>query len=220
MIRYDGTDPMDMAVKNMIDSLDVYEAVENSYCNLHVGGLHYVNLLRTDRFTVKLYIFDNPDHNEVGWLVWPHNHAYNFHHHTLVGTIHHTRFNMVPASTKGAEKKKYDIHTYDTPLNGGKGLVNTGVSTGLLGSVEKIPAGHSYYLDASEIHTICTEDDYSAAVLFQYHDIVPGRPTLMYAPHDVDACCEGSGLYQKMSTEQACGLVKDFSTRWEGQFDG
>ena len=204
-------------VVNLIDSAGHHEFAEHSFMNFHARGLHYINLFRSPRMSVKLYIFDGAEHNEHGWLVWPHNHSYNFSHQTLIGKISNIRFTMVPWTAAGPRPaRNYDIYNFLTPLNGGSGLTKMGVSTGLHGVEDSMNPGDGYNLSSDEIHTIAVDSEYAAAVLVQYHDLVPGRPTMMFAPSGVDAVCDGeSDMYHPMDRTDALNFINEFSERWK-----
>lgn len=194
----------DRMVENLIESLDPEDAALYSYDHFHAEGLSYINLLRTERLTVKLYLFDKARHNSMGYLVWPHNHGYNFYHRTLFGTVTNYKF-------KTFEGKDWTLFTYSTPLNGGLGLGRV-MPTGLRKS-EFYPhgPGSSYYLDNEEIHTISVTDR-AAAVLVQYHDVQPGCPTIMFAPSGELVNCSGK-RYARMNAAQVRANVSKFR-RW------
>ena len=79
---------------NLLNSIDWAQAAKCSYTAFHAPGLSYLNLLRTERLTVKLYTFENVERNPHGWVVWPHNHSYNFTHRTMVGKIWNHKFEL------------------------------------------------------------------------------------------------------------------------------
>jgi hypothetical protein len=184
---------------DLLRSLDWDQAAENGYSNFHAEGVHYINLLRTDRLTVKLYVFSpQVAPNDHGWIVWPHNHSYNFHHVTVLGTITNHLFEIVRGSD-------FHLFSYDTTLRGGKGLQRL-TTCGLLETGhEKCPQGDGYYLDHRCIHTISAPvGEWSAAVLCQYDDVLT-TPTLMFAPEESPNC--SSGLYRRMERSVARELV-------------
>lgn len=194
---------------NLIASADWEEATHHSYRNFHAGGLHYVNLLRHPRLTAKLYVFKHVKMNSRGYLVWPHNHAYNFTHRTLVGEIVNVKFRL----TGGDD---WTLYTFDTPLNGGDGLSPV-TKCGLEETDRKLLApGESYYLTHEEIHTLRVHQDYAAALLLQFHD--QRGQTTMYAPVDEEPDCENK-LYQKMESYQARQLVEEFREHLNGGGD-
>lgn len=187
---------------NLLCSIDWEKAAENSYTNFHVQGVSYLNLLRTERLTVKLYVFNNVQHNAQGFLVHPHTHAYNFTHRTMVGKITNHKFSI-------NDGDDWNLYSFATPLNGGSGLTKimpcglTKLNTMLL------PPGRSYYLDHEEVHTLSVRTDYAAALLLQFHDVNPGGPTVMFAPHDEVPDCS-NGLYQRMTAAQGRRLIEKY----------
>lgn len=179
----------DMA-RNLLRSLDWKAASSNGYRNYHAKGLHYINLLRQGRLTIKLYIF-TPQIvlNAAGWIVWPHNHSYNFHHVTVLGEVTNHLFEIDGGSD-------YHLFSYDTPLRGGKGLQRL-MTCGLreVGQ-QRCPAGDGYYLDHHHIHTISVAPgEWHAAILFQYDDVL-ATPTVMLSPEAEPNCSRG--LYEEM----------------------
>lgn len=198
---------------NLIESINWQEAAESSYRNFHADGLHYLNLLRTPRLTAKLYVFDNVKHNSHGYLVWPHNHAYNFCHRTLVGAVTNYTFHI----TNEPDEHPWDMYSFETPLNDGRGLTKL-LRCGLQGlSHETHIAGESYYLDRKEVHTISVKGDYAAALLFQFHDVQP--VTTMFAPASEEPDCK-SDLYFRMSGWQGRQLVEQFREKLHQEEEG
>lgn len=199
-------------ISNLLGSIDMETACRYSYRNYHTQGLTYINLLRTERLTVKLYLFDGCEHNSRGFLVWPHNHAYNFSHHTLVGKITNYTFNVVGG-------KDWNLYTFDTPLNDGQGLQKM-IRCGLEGEsgITYWPGG-GYYLTSEQIHTISVHGDYAAALLVQYHDQDPGQLTTMYAPASVEPDCN-LNLYERLAEWQAQRFINEFLERWNGEENG
>lgn len=194
---------------NLLESIDWDEAAEHSYRNFHAKGLHYLNLLRDPRFTVKLYMFQNPKHNSMGYLVWPHNHAYNFCHRTLVGKVFNHTFDI----GRGSD---WNMYSFETPLNGGRGLTKL-LPCGLSKSHSTVYGpGEGYYLKHDEVHTISIEGDYAAAMLIQFHDIEP--VTSMFALADEKPNCEDD-LYFRMEAPQGRRLVEKFREELEGKND-
>lgn len=107
-------------IYSLKQSINLEEAIKNSYTNFHAVGVDYLCLFRNDRFTVKVYRF-NKDYrpNEEGWAVNPHNHAYEFRTYVLNGTVKNLLF---------YEDERYKVwkkFEYSSPLNGGNGFKYT-----------------------------------------------------------------------------------------------
>lgn len=203
---------LDPMIDNLIQSAHWRTLAMDSYKNYHVEGLTYVNLLRDERMSVKLYLFDGCQINGQGFLAHPHNHSYNFYHKTLVGTIINTRFKIIGSHAVGGTGK-WDVWQYATPLRGGEGASQVDLTVGLKAYPETLEAGEGYYLDHKEIHTISTlGGKYAAAVLVQYHDIHM-RPTTMFVPTGEQPDCD-SGLYEPIHHDEAEQKVTEFLTRW------
>lgn len=196
---------------NLLCSINWEEAAQHSYRNFHAAGLHYLNLLRTPRLTVKLYTFENVKHNSHGYLVWPHNHAYNFCHRTLAGVITNHNFDLAPEGHGGVN---WDLYQFETPLNGGDGLTKL-LPCGLTElQSQELAVGQSYYLDREQIHTLSINTpEYAAALLLQFHDIK--KVTAMFAPQDEDPNCD-SGLYYRLQAWQGRQLVERFDEETKG----
>jgi hypothetical protein len=185
--------------QNLLRSIDWDVVASSSYKNYHANGLHYINLLRQDRLTIKLYIF-TPQLllNDRNWIVWPHNHSYNFHHVTILGDVTNHLFEI----ERGDD---FHLFSYDTPLRGGKGLQHL-TTCGLreIGQ-QRCPAGDGYYLDHQHIHTISvTPGEWHAAILLQYDDVLV-TPTVMLSPEREPNCSRG--LYDKMPRHIARELI-------------
>lgn len=187
---------------NLLESLDWAEAAKNSYTAFHVQGVSYLNLLRTERLTVKLYTFNNVQHNAQGFLVHPHTHAYNFTHRTMVGKIVNHTFAV-------SEQNDWNIYSFSTPLNGGAGLTKLAHCGLTILGASLLPPGRSYYLDHEEIHTLSVKTDYAAALLLQFHDVVRG-PTAMFAPRGASPDCS-SGLYQRMTEREGQRTLEQYN---------
>ena len=204
---------------NLLASIDWDEAAEHSYSNFHVRGLSYLNLLRSDRLTVKLYTFYQVKHNSQGFLVYPHTHGYNFSHRTMAGKIMNHRFALTELAHPDEREAYWNLYTFQTPLNGGAGLTKV-MPCGLTELEPRLlPPGGSYYLDHEEIHTLSVATDYAAALLIQYHDVSPGSPTVMFAPHDVIPDCS-SGLYHRMNAHTGRMLVEHYQDHISEGDDG
>lgn len=199
-----------MEIQHMMDNLllsvNWKEAAEQSYTNFHAEGVSYLNLLRTERLTVKLYTFNNVPHNAQGFMVHPHSHGYNFTHRTMVGMITNHKFSLV----KGDD---WNIYSFMTKLNGGSGLTKLPLPCGLaeVGKDFCRPR-QSYYLGYTEVHTISTPDSYAAALLLQFHDVEPGSPTVMFAPVGEDPNC-ATGLYHRMSAHEGKTMIEQYQDR-------
>lgn len=196
---------------NLIASINWVDAAENSYVNFHAKGVSYINLLRMDRLTVKLYMFNRVQHNAQGFMVHPHTHGYNFDHQTMVGTITNHKFVIT-------DQDDWNLHTFMTPLNGGPGLTKI-MPCGLKKVQADVwGANQGYYLDHEEIHTISFRGNYAAAVLLQYHDVNPGGPTIMFAPQGTDPDCLG-GLYERMEVGTGRRLLEHYNHMLNGGED-
>ena len=192
--------------RNLLASIDYEKAAKSSYSNYHCEGLHYVNLFRDERITVKMYIV-TPQYkpNSMGWAVWPHNHSYCFHHYTILGCFTNHAFNITGGN-------QWNLFCYDTPFReGGKGLSFLS-KIGLAERDRKILAlGEGYYLQTDEVHTISVSEDWNAAILIQYHDTHLG-PTMMFSK-EKEPDCSFTNLYRKMNAQVAIDLIKQVKNK-------
>ena len=195
---------------NLLESADPEVCCQNSFLNYHAPGFHYLNLLRTERLTVKIYVNDETyTPLSFGWVVWPHNHQYNFHTFVLAGGIQHYWFEAAAAEGLGGQYTLFglDHFKYRSPFAGGKGFEHAGRSDLTIVDQIRLSAGQSYYLKHDEIHTIGLDHTVPRTVLllFQYEDKAKMHTDFFWNqsfPPDV------KDLYQKMTPEQYQQLQK------------
>lgn len=106
-----------MLVKNLIEQLDMEKCLKNSFKNYHTEGLYYINLFRNLNLTIKLYfvITGLIKNRNVGYLVSPHTHAYNFTTEVLFGSIRHII--LEEDNIKGSDCiwNKYTYNSFKNP---------------------------------------------------------------------------------------------------------
>lgn len=193
---------LDYICRKLIAEADPEVCAEHSFRNYHALGLHYLNLVRTPQLTVKLYVFDNVQNNECGYVVWPHNHRYSFSHYTLFGSV----TNHVFGAGEYGNWSRYRYNSEDGALDFQEKCLLSRQSMTL------VVAGGFYSLEPHEIHTISVGDGLSAAVLWQHTDCEGVTETDMYAPFGVDVSCGGDGLYVKPSAgdySEIMAMVKE-----------
>lgn len=187
---------MGLGIKSLIENCN--PDLSNSYVDYHVSGVNYVCLHRTDSLTIKLYdITSGHDLTFYDWLVGPHNHAYNFHQKVLHGSIQHGIFHE---SSSGINVNKY---VYKSPLNGGNGF-SYDRPTKLRCSTKKLNKGDEYFLNTSQIHTICPTSNRVILFSMQYEDIL--KETMFFGLERPDS----TNIYQKMDMETAQEIL-DFT---------
>lgn len=185
---------------NLMASFDAEEAAKNSFDNYHAVGLTYLNLLRTPRLTVKLYLSETGvQHNREDFLVWPHAHRYNFETLVLCGQIEHWTFAEVDEG-EGEDGLNWHRFKFNSVVNGGNGFQYE-KPVKLARNHDRFKSGDSYYLNTDQIHTIAVSRRFPTVQFqVQYHDI-PKPETFFYsldiAPPSV------KGLYVRMTPQRA-----------------
>jgi hypothetical protein len=161
-----------MEVKNLIGQLDMEKCLMNSFKNYHTEGLWYVNLFRDLDYTVKLY-FMMPGlikNRNVGYLVSPHTHAYNFTTEVLFGSVRHIILTEDAPKDPRHQWYKYKYESMKQPddrLNF-IGETNLGIASDI-----NYTQGQAYYVDTNMIHSlIIPEDEMTCLLLHQYEDKV------------------------------------------------
>lgn len=136
-------------LKTLLEQLDCSKAARNSTINHHVDGMDYLCLHRSDEVTVKLYLVEDPQNPNAGFLVNPHSHRYSFSSRVFKGEVEHLRFTETPENMCSA---LYEEHVY-TPAT--KALKQDNPYRALMPStIEKHTAGSSYFVKDNEINTL------------------------------------------------------------------
>lgn len=187
--------------------IDIDHSLEHSYKDFHAKGLDYLCLVRTPALTVKAYFFEG-DAEVASEVVNPHDHRYPFMTQCYSGTIVNKRYRVPPCwdgESIGDEcGPMYNVFHYRTPLLGGNGFEHIDAIPLQQYQTEYAPAGHRYWQNADEFHTIKVFERDTVIVIAQYADVVPeDEPTVMFSqaaePPNLD------GLYSKFKADQ---LVK------------
>lgn len=203
-------------VRKALKHLNIEKAQPHSRINHHTEGLNYLNLQRSDKFTLKLYLLEGLNNNNSDFLVHPHNHRYDFNTVVLAGRIANVVFNDIgsekPART---EEQKYwqDIadggdylanrFTY-LPEKGAFGApvetwleIDTGKSAGYM-------PGESYFLKSKQIHTLKTFDEPTLLCLSQFED--KEDTTNLYLPKNVEDIIFGTARIPTLVEVEAMRL--------------
>lgn len=207
-----------MMVKNLLNQLEVAEAMKHSFNNYHAKGVKYLNLLRTEQLTVKVYIFPSDVQSEnknTKTIVNPHTHLYNFHTILLEGSVENVVFDYYPRAYQSGEVKvinhNFSTHNrfrYVTPFRAKKKNVGfTFEDTGHLIErnitiVDKY--GKSYYMDADTIHSIRPVGE-TALLLLQYNDLLFKGDTDFFTQSNTAPSMEG--LYEKFNESEIINLM-------------
>jgi hypothetical protein len=161
-----------MLVKNLIEQLDMEKCLKNSFKNYHTEGLYYVNLFRDLDLTIKLYFLmpGKAKNRNVGYLVSPHTHAYNFTTEVLHGSIRHITLTEDGPKDPDLQWYKYKYESAKKPEDRLNLVGETNLS---IESDITYTQGQAYYVDTNTIHSlIAPEDQMTILLLHQYEDKV------------------------------------------------
>ena len=191
--------------KHLIQACDPVVAAKNSYFSYHAEGVNYVCLLRDRSLTAKLYVVDplEWEPNQDGWLVNPHDHAYDFQTVVLAGAVRNFLFQdgrgeVLPAGVRplgafqrfwySSRPRKFSA-PQDTEL--------------LLLREDCYKADQAYYMDHLDIHTIApSRKEVTVMLLLQYRTM---KCQTLYWGRDHEAP-DLSDLYEPMHPKD----VEDF----------
>lgn len=184
--------------QQLVETADWEKLALSSFANYHARGVEYLCLHRDPRLTVKAYFISGAvEHNERGWIVWPHTHRYAFEHWTLAGTIVHHRFRIEAGEDwtafAFADRRPRPL----VPVR----LFERGR--------ESLPAGAHYAMLPDEIHTISNPaQERAVAIQIQYGD--RRELSALFAPTSARVSCGGDrSLYQHMPVERCRALGRD-----------
>jgi hypothetical protein len=182
-------------IRNLISNLDIQDCINNSFKNYHTVGLDYVNLLRTDRLTLKLYFIDpsRVQPSQDGYLVNLHNHRYNFSTQVLYGSVSHLLFE----ETEGKGWFRYDYNSDNSKDSRFQFVKQTGLET-LEDTLYK--QGETYLCDIHQIHTLRLAGEPTCLLLHQYNDIMMDG-TKFYSRENTPPTLN-SDLYQRFTTDE------------------
>lgn len=186
--------------------IDIDQVVEHSYKDFHAKGLDYLCLSRSPEATLKVYFFaEGMDSQEVGEVVNPHDHRYDFLTQCLSGVIRNKWYRTPPCwdgESIGDEcGPMYDVFEWRTPLLGGNGFTHIDCIPLQQHRHRDCRPGVPYFMHANELHTIQVMAPETCIAIHQYEDTVAvDQPTHTFArgsePPDL------SGLYTKFTADQ------------------
>lgn len=201
-------------VENLLLDVDPLESMKHSFIDYHVPGMHYLNLLRTERLTVKMYMtsratkFSGTDvfDDNGPLLVNPHNHAYNFHSFVLAGAVENVRFDVGTGGGVGMHMFTYDSAKREFSRHGWVGLKPR------IDNNRPYVMGESYYHRWDEVHSIRPTVPNTCLVLLQYKDIYT-HGTKFYSRDEKPPSLEG--LYKRPSYDQTLQLMSLARSYWK-----
>jgi hypothetical protein len=149
-------------VLNLVKSMQLDQAIQNSCHDFHATGIDYLCLHRTKELTVKAYFLG--EGVALGKnVVNPHDHAYNFSTFVLSGTL--ANVNFYPTSS--IAEPVWFRHVYETPLRAAPRF-SFDKPVRLREEERYYEGGDHYYLDHAQVHTIRAYSSDVVMLLFQY----------------------------------------------------
>ncbi len=178
--------------KNLLDQLQVDDAIRNSYKNWHVKGVDYLCLYRSPQLTIKVYKCPaelQSENKNTKTILNPHTHLYNSHIVVLMGECEIVTFDYHKRSHQSGEPKEVN-HNFTThnlfyhTSKFGPRAKQAGFrfeSTGHLieKQVTKITEQQSLYMKADEIRSFRTIGE-TYLLIFQYNTIPFNVDTDLY----------------------------------------
>lgn len=188
-------------VRNMINNADPKEGVKHSFNNYHVEGMKYLNLVRSERFTAKIYLLDPLliKSTQDGFLVNPHDHRYNFGTTVLFGAVSNLVFHEIGQGS-GWNHFGYQADTKEFTPQGEVGLQVVEDMT--------YAVGETYYTGIDDIHTLRLSNELTALLLFQYNDIVLDGTNFYGRDVESPSSCTTGNLYQRFTEDEYAYWLK------------
>lgn len=162
------------SIRMALEGLNCEKAALHSQLDHHVEGLNYLNLSRSPKFTLKLYLIEaevGNNHGVVpggeGYLVSPHSHRYEFMTQVLAGSVTNVLFKQAK-NRSGYETGPFDLFAYNPDScgfepQGSRGLV--------IKSQNTYHMDETYYIRTDEIHTLQTTGIPTLLCLTQFEDL-------------------------------------------------
>lgn len=162
-----------------LEQLNIEKAAQHSRLDHHTVGLDYLNLQRSDKFTLKLYLLAPNTNNNSGFLVHPHTHRYEFNTVVLAGRVENVVFADTGHSSLAGGMSDIPMirHNYSPEGISGKPKGTWLCQTDDSGIYN---AGESYYLKTDQIHTLRTSNRPTLLCLSQFADLA--EKSSLYLP--------------------------------------
>jgi hypothetical protein len=182
-------------IRNLISNLNIDDCINNSCKNYHTVGLDYINILRTDRLTLKLYFIDpsRVQPSEDGYFINLHNHRYNFSTQVLYGSVSHLLFE----EREGNDWFRYDYNSDNSKDSRFQLVKETGLT---IVDATYYESGESYLCDIDQIHTLKLAGEPTCLLLHQYNDIMMDG-TKFYSRNNTPPTLDNN-LYQGFSEDE------------------
>lgn len=178
-----GKQPYDdfrQVIIKALQQLNIEKAAQHSRLDHHTVGLDYLNLQRSDKFTLKLYLLAPNTNNNSGFLVHPHTHRYEFNTVVLAGRVENVVFVDPGNKSIPGDLLNFPMvrHEYSP-----EGISGKPKGTWLCHQIDDsgvYNAGEAYYLKTDQIHTLRTSKWPTLLCLSQFADLA--EKSSLYLP--------------------------------------
>lgn len=159
-------------VVKALETLNVEKVMPNSRIDHHTPGLNYLNLQRSDKFTLKLYLIEGLNNNNGGYLIHPHSHRYDFNTIVMAGQIRNVVLNDEGITDALGDKKgRIPMARYDYSHEEGIGKKPEKTFLRLDEELSRVYVrDEGYLLNTTQIHTLETFDMPTLLCLSQFED--------------------------------------------------
>lgn len=159
-------------VVKALETLNVEKAMPNSRIDHHTTGLNYLNLQRSDKFTLKLYLIEGLNNNNGGFLIHPHSHRYDFNTVVLAGQIRNVVLEDAGIlGALGSKKDRLAMKRFDYSFEDGVSAKGEKTFLRIDQELSRVyQRDESYLLNTSQIHTLETFDTPTLLCLSQFED--------------------------------------------------
>lgn len=159
-------------VVKALETLNVEKVMPNSRIDHHTPGLNYLNLQRSDKFTLKLYLIEGLNNNNGGYLIHPHSHRYDFNTIVMAGEIRNVVLDDEGIlGALGSRKGRIPMARFNYSHEEGISAKSEKTYLRVNEELSRIYGrDESYLLDTSHIHTLETFDMPTLLCLSQFDD--------------------------------------------------
>jgi hypothetical protein len=160
-------------VVKALQTLNVEKVTPNSRIDHHTPGLNYLNLQRSDKFTLKLYLIEGLTNNNGGYLIHPHSHRYDFNTIVMAGQIKNVVLNDVSLNDAltSSRKDRFPMNRFDYSFEEGISVKPKKVMVEINQELTRTYGrDESYLLNTTQIHTLETFDMPTLLCLSQFED--------------------------------------------------
>lgn len=155
-----------------LQTLNVEKVMPNSRIDHHTPGLSYLNLQRSDKFTLKLYLIEGLNNNNGGYLIHPHSHRYDFNTIVMAGQIKNVVLEDESIAGALADKKgRIPMARFDYSHEAGISAKSEKTFLRIDEELTRVYVrDESYLLNTTQIHTLETFDMPTLLCLSQFED--------------------------------------------------